>query len=145
MKTKIIIQIHSCVDVITNSSSELFSITGNKQVVESFIEEYIKEHGREYSGCGGSIDVETFKEYIDNFIKDANRGCFYFDRDGSEYLYGLATTYEEKFNLILQELRACYKTEFNDYENLLVLDVDNNNQGLIEALKETFPNYIDLT
>lgn len=150
MKEKYIIQLHSRVDVITNSSSELFSIAGNSEIVKEFITEYISKNGREYSGDGGSYTVHSFREYVVSLMDDINLGYYEFSDDVELYMYNSLGTFDEKFKFVLDDYIADIKKETkqeidpNNIDNLTIIDIDWANQDLIKLLKETFSNYIFL-
>lgn len=148
MKEKFIIQINSIVDVITNSSSELFSISGNKETIEKFIDEFTKIHGVECSGEGGEINVKTLKEYLEESVEDANDGWYDFYNDDDYYDYEALESYEEKYNFILERLIKSLKEEDiilnpKDIDSMVVINIDKANQKLIFELRNTFSNYIN--
>lgn len=147
--TKVLLMVnpHSFVDLITNSSTEIFSILGNKEIIEEFINDFIKEFGKEYSGEGGTIQVKTFTEYIDEMIID---GDIWFSEEGMAYYYDTLENYEEQFKFILddiiKETKENHNQEINpEYiDNMIVIDIDWANKKLINTLKETFGGYINL-
>jgi hypothetical protein len=78
MKNIFVVNTHSFVDLITNSSSELFVCNTSKSIsfVEEVLKELIKNAGEEYSNCIGEISlskynldkhlVESFKSFQEN-------------------------------------------------------------------------------
>ena len=69
MKNKIIIPIHSILDVITNSSSELFIIDENKgiETVQVAVDELIDKYGMQYEDYGRPSVYECNPSYYDDY------------------------------------------------------------------------------
>ena len=147
MKRQLLIPIHSTVDIITNSSSELFTLEGNKEIVTEFIKEELKNNDYRCSGNGGDWSVNTLVELIIELMNSDNMD--YMVNENNLPCLKVTTDPDEKFNLVLEKFikhlttaeQTIIKSNIN---NLLVIDMDNGYYELIENLQTTFPNYIRL-
>lgn len=135
---KFLIQIHSYIDVITNSSSELFIAHVNSEIINAFISEYLKHNEREYSGDGGEIRVTNFEEELTEYVNEAKRYGWYFD-DESIYEYNLLDTDEDQRDFIKNYMIKIYNLENNvNLNNICFINIDWANRNLILKLKEYF-------
>ena len=142
---KFLVQIHSFVDVITNSSTELFSVNGDKNAIKAFIYEFLLTHELQYSGEAGEINVKTLREEIEGYIVDADKDWFCFAEDGAEYVYKTLETHEEKFDFILKDYCSYFDArQFVDIDKVTVVNIDWANRDLIEAIRDNFPGYTSL-
>lgn len=146
---KFLIQIHSFVDVITNSSTELFSvfsINGDKGAIQEFINEFLLTHELQYSGQAGEIDVKTLREEIENCVVDADKGWYGFRETLAEYGYEACETHEEKFNFILKDYCSYFNNTIKnpDPDKMMIIEIDWANIELIKAIRNNFPGYINL-
>ena len=143
---KILVQIHSTVDVITNSSSELFSVNSDTETVNEFIRDFLETHELQYSGQAGEIDVKTLREEIENCVVEADKGWYGFRETLAEYVYEDCETHEEKFNFILNDYCSCLDNAIknSDPDKMIIIEIDWANRDLIEAIRNNFPNYISL-
>lgn len=146
---KFLIQIHSFVDVITNSSTELFSvfsINGDKGAIQEFINEFLLTHELQYSGQAGEINVKTLREEIENCVVDADSGWYGFRKNLAEYIYEACETHEEKFNFILKDYCSYFSNAIKnpDPDKMIIIEIDWANIELIKAIRNNFPGYINL-
>ena len=142
---KFLVQIHSFVDVITNSSTELFSVNGDKNAIKAFIYEFLLTHELQYSGQAGEIDVKTLREEIEEYVVDADKDWYCFQECGAEYVYKTLETHEEKFDFILNDYCSCFDArQFTDIDKVTLVNIDWANRDLIEAIRDNFPGYTSL-
>lgn len=143
---KILLKIHSTVDVITNSSSELFSVTSDVETVNEFINDFLETHELQYSGEAGEINVKTLREEIEECIVDADKGLYGFRETFAEYVYEDCETHEEKFNFILKDYCSYFTNDVIsiDLDKMIIINIDQANRELIGDIKNLFPGYISL-
>lgn len=142
---KILLKIHSTVDVITNSSSELFSVNSDVETVNEFIKDFLKTHELQYSGEAGEITIKTLREEIEECIVDADKSWYCFGEDGAEYVYETLETHEEKFDFILKDYcNYFYESKEIDVDKTIVINIDWANKELISEIKDLFPGYTNL-
>lgn len=129
---KIIISTHSLIDVITNSSSELFICETDKTI--AFIHEllnpiYEKDLKNGASGMGGEFEIKTIPDYFET--TDKKRLAVYL----ADYL----NTYDKKtFNKIGEYPITEAEALLNSDSSLFVIDIDWGMTNTILKIKETF-------
>ena len=143
---KILLKIHSTVDVITNSSSELFSVNSDIETVNEFIRDFLETHELQYSGEADEIIVKTLREEINDLIKDADKGWYCFEENEAEYVYETLETYEDKFSFILKDYCSYFTNDVKsiDLDKMIIINIDWANRELINDIKDIFPGYINL-
>lgn len=143
---KILVQIHSIVDVITNSSSELFSVNSDVETVNEFINDFLETHELQYSGEAGEIKVKTLREEINDLIREADKNWYCFQENGANYVYKSIETYEDKFNFILNDYCSYFTNDVKsiDIDKMIIINIDWANRELINDIKDIFPGYISL-
>lgn len=123
---KIIIPIHSFVDVITNSSTEIFMLDTEKSIttIEEMIKEVEKEYPPEYdfSGCGHSSGYASVEEAEEWDIKEAYG--YYDEEEVVKFLKAMGYTVEKNQD---RQRFICIKAE-RGYMN----------EGLKEFINNTF-------
>ena len=124
MTEKIYIPIHSFVDVITNSSTEIFMLDTEKSiaVVEEMIKEVEKEYPPEYNNCGYSTGRASVEEAEVWDIKEAFG--YYDEEEVVKFLRAMGYTVEKTGE---RQRFICIKAE-RGYMN----------EGLKEFINNTF-------
>lgn len=121
MKTLLVYKAHSVIDVITNSSSELFvSLNKDKEIIRSLIEEIHPEYLDEYEELKG-IDELTPNE-LDTYFQFACSPTTWSSVDKSSYPVLPGFTFEELYeedeeNTWSRKPGCSYKLRNNDGEN----------------------------
>lgn len=104
------ISIHSFLDIITNSSTELFVIDKEKglEFVRETIDEILKTYPSEY-GCTPSVYLENADYYTDTYI-DEDEAVKYLRARG--YLVEAPTTPKDPESIVVSWERGCMSREF---------------------------------
>lgn len=152
MKTTLIINVSNCIDMITNSSSELFIVEANKpvEVVKDIVDEidrqcnkyYVnfnedttiedtdevtKDFTESHSGDGGSCDVKTIEEFFNCTEKE--RLVVYL----ADYFH----KYDKNWEIIeygsLDEAR-----KFIENNNIFFIDIDHSRRKTIAKISSVF-------
>lgn len=146
MKIRILIQLHSIVDVITNSSTELFTIVANKREVYGLIYEFLVQNDLIFES--NKISIKTLDEFITENVGLADKDYYYFFKEKTKKEYLLLKTFDEKYQYILEDLKDYYSNEKidlskeNSPHNIIVISLDQSNRELIDLIKKEFPNLI---
>jgi len=125
----IILKNHSMVDVITNSSSELFVCNANKtkEFLFNFLTPIIKKESNKTgtSGMGGEFEIYNASEYFTT--KDPKRLAV--------YLADVLSVWnnEEKSEYLVSDAEKLIKGN-----NLLFIDIDWAFKETIEVIKKVF-------
>lgn len=117
---------HSFVDLITNSSTELFIVESKVDFVEDFIRSAISTN---CDTCS-DFEVSTLEDYISSLSNwDFTEYCDWVDRVDNEV---------HEINLLREELEIPFEVEDKD---LIVIEIDNNASETIYALRKYFKIY----
>lgn len=115
------------VDVITNSSSELFVVNSTIENLKKFVDEYFKTNEKMYSGEGGIVDVCSLESFIRDQIGIPKEDSTLFHSKEFEME---RTIMKNKFPWIKNV----------PLENMVVIEIDQANWEFIDFMKNTFPN-----
>jgi hypothetical protein len=130
MKTSFIISTHSFIDVITNSSSELFICQTDEiaKTIKTILFKAFQKDKEElnFSGMGGDFEVKPYSEYYDG-ITDKKRLAVYLADDLSTYKNGK-----------IDYLFPVDKAEEMLENEIIVIDIDWSMKNTIELIKENF-------
>jgi hypothetical protein len=143
MKT-LVIKIQSIVDIITNSSSELFIIDSDKgisvikEILTSINEKDIKECG--YSGDKRHLEIYTIYEYLkpkeeqyvfsnEEFKTDLRK---YEDIDRRAIIVADFIYYNEALSL------SQAKKLLDNCDNYVVIEIDCAHEGTIQFIRDNF-------
>ena len=146
-KTLFIINPHSIIDVITNSSSELFVFEGKKKIIiEEMIESIYPDYLTEYEELVklSSLNNEEFKTYLDWVYDDWNNKLFLSEKFNikPEILYSNFNEYSDKYSdkywygKISDEGLKLIKDQLDVENTYLLYSIDENpNFEMQEELK----------
>lgn len=156
MSYTLIINIQSCSDIITNSSSEVFIVQEGKKWEIEHLKESFEENWRR-SGMGGEFEMKTIEEYFEE-LKEGNyyRDYEYYIRewDSKTRNWYVSEKYVEDFNEFIDYKLGFINIRYLNIDQFvkllklnwdieltkdsIMIDVDDTNYEFIESLEKQF-------